>query len=268
MEKLPVIMINVRLPAQLIGTFLLILVSSCVTTRKTTYLQENEMGSSDSLTRPDSMELVYKLQPGDNLFIRVVTPDPRWAEMFNTLPVTAGSVAAGPESVHLLSYGIQPDGSIHVPFLGAVQVAGFTVPEVRSILEDLLAEYVSEPAIAVKLVNNYVSVLGDVNRPGYYPIYKEQMNVFQALALAGDISDYGNRFEVQIIRQKPDGTIVESMDLTNKNIIDSEFFYVFPNDVIYARPMKGKFFSMGSFPYALIFSTISSTILIYSVITR
>jgi len=99
MEKLPVIMINVRLPAQLIGTFLLILVSSCVTTRKTTYLQENEMGSSDSLTRPDSMELVYKLQPGDNLFIRVVTPDPRWAEMFNTLPVTAGSVAAGPESV-------------------------------------------------------------------------------------------------------------------------------------------------------------------------
>ncbi|MCK5136220.1 MAG: polysaccharide biosynthesis/export family protein [Bacteroidales bacterium] len=243
--------------------FILALVSSCVSSKKTTYLQYYD---SEEFSKPDSADLIYRIQSSDNLFIRVSTPDPRWSEMFNTIPVASATMSIGPQAVDLLSYPVQQDGTVDIPYLGPVEVAGHTLPEVKVILQEILDDYVSDAAITVKLVNNYVSILGEVRQPGRYPIYKEQLNVFQALAMAGDMGDFSNRYKVQIIRNTSDGSIVKEFDLTDIKIVDSEFFYILPNDVIYAQPFKGKFFQMSTFPYVLILSTVTTAILLYNVL--
>jgi polysaccharide export outer membrane protein len=232
---------------------------SCVTTRKTTYLQEraNEK-MTDSSARPSP----YKVLPSDNLFIRVITPDPKWAAMFNTLPVSSPTFSITEQSTEIISYPVLPNGTIDIPYVGPVDVAGKTLPEIKDLIEASLADYITDYDVTVRLVNNYVSVLGDVNKPGRYAIYKEQLNIFQALAMAGDMGDYSDRYQVQIIRQTSAGTIVKEFDLTRRNIINSEFFYVMPNDVIYARPMKGKFFKMNAFPFGIVLSTITTALLI------
>ena len=239
------------------------LLNSCVTSRKTTYLQEYEESKYPTEIVPPE---TYQIQPNDNLFIRVTTPDPRWSAMFNTVPVSNTSMALTEQSVEILSYSVQLDGTVDIPYLGSILVAGKTVAEAKEALDVALADYVTDADITVKLVNNYLSILGDVNVPGRYPIYKEQLNIFQALAMAGDIANYGNRYKVSLIRQTMDGTIVKEIDLTDKNIIDSEYYYVLPNDMIYVQPMKGKFFAMSQFPFALIFSSITTFILVLSYI--
>jgi polysaccharide export outer membrane protein len=116
------------------------------------------------------------------------------------------------------------------------------------------------------MINNYVSIIGEVQNPGKYPIYKNRLNIFQALAMAGDLDRYSNRQKIQIIRQTPDGNTVKEFSLKDRSIIGSQFFYVMPNDVIYAPPMKGRFFQMESFPYTVILSTITTFVLLWNVI--
>lgn len=236
-----------------------------MTSRKTTYFQEYKKSEYPTeYVAPES----YHIQPNDNLFIRVTTPDPQWSTMFNTVAVGGSSYGHSPQSIDLVSYTVKLDGTVEIPFLGSISVAGKTIPEARVVLEEALYDYVSDAAITVKLVNNYVSILGEVNQPGRYPIYKEQMNIFQALAMAGDVANYGNRYKINIMRQTTDGTIVKEFNLTDRNIIDSEFYYVMPNDVIYARPMRGKFFAMSQFPYSVILSTITTFLLVLNYIQK
>ncbi len=241
------------------------LLDGCVVNEKTIYLQKYDVGKYESDFIFDE---TYRLQPTDNIFIRVITPDSRYAEMFNTVPVASPSISATEQSVDLLSYVVQLDGTVNIPYLGSIQVGGKTIVETKAILEKALAEYVTDVSITVKLVNYYVSILGEVSMPGRYPVYKQHLNIFQALALAGDIGDFGNRYQVKVIRSTPEGTVIKEFDLTDRSIIDSEFYYVMPNDVIYVEPMSGKFFAMNTFPFALILTTISTTVLILSFVQR
>jgi polysaccharide export outer membrane protein len=236
-----------------------LIMGSCVTNKKTTYLQGEGAFPDTAIT---AQPVIYRVQVNDNLYIRVITPDPQWSAMFNTIPQTGYFTAGSEQSVDLISYNVQSSGNIDMPYIGFVQVAGMTLSEVKQVVEDAIKNYLTDAAVTVKLVNNYVSLLGDVKRPGRYPIYKEQMNIFQALAMGGDLDDYSDRYNVQIVRQKPEGTVVEEFDLTKRDILTSEFFYIMPNDVIYAKPMKGKFFKMNAFPYAVILSTITTFVLV------
>ncbi|HEX2395721.1 MAG TPA: polysaccharide biosynthesis/export family protein [Bacteroidales bacterium] len=238
------------------------LLQSCVTARKTTYLQPPV---DETISMADTMHpkpALYKILPSDNLFIRVITPDPKWAAMFNTMPVATTMFTTTEQSTELISYPVMPDGTIDIPYVGHIQVSGKTLPEIKELIERSLADYITDYDVTVRLVNNYISILGDVNKPGRYAIYKDQLNIFQALAMAGDLGDYSDRYQVQIVRQTSGGTFIKEFDLTKRNIISSEFFYVMPNDVIYARPMKGKFFKMNTFPFSIILSTVTTAILI------
>jgi polysaccharide export outer membrane protein len=245
-------------------TFLILVsLSSCVTNKKLTYIQYNGVVNDtiEPVTPSD-----YKLMPYDNLFIRVVTPDPQWSAMFNTMPVTTYSISVTEQSADLVSYPVDDEGFIQLPYAGRIMVAGKTLAMVTEEVEKLLKAYVADAAVSVKMVNNYVSIIGEVQRPGRYPIYKERMNIFQALAMAGDLSDFSNRQKLQIIRQTPGGNIVKEFSVNDRSIIGSEFFYVMPNDVIYAQPMKGKFFQMDAFPYSVILSTITTFVLLWNVL--
>jgi polysaccharide export outer membrane protein len=247
-------------------TFLFVsfLLTSCVTNKKLTYLQSEGAREEFIAITPAT----YIIQPYDNLFIKVVTPDPKLSEMFNTISAASYGYSVNELSADMLSYSVADDGTIELPYAGKFIVGGKTLSTVKSELDNALKSYIADAVVTVKMVNNYVSIIGEVQRPGRYPIYKDRLNIFQALAMAGDLGTYSSRQKLQLIRQTPDGNIVKEFSVQDRSIIGSQFFYVMPNDVIYAPPMKGRFFQMDSFPYALILSTITTFILLWNVIAK
>lgn len=250
---------NIKL---LIICFLIISTASCITNKKLTYLQSEGAREEFIALSPDT----YKIQPYDNLFIKVVTPNPELSVMFNTMSVNSNGYSVNELSADILSYSVADDGTIELPYAGKFMVAGKTLNTVKKELDQALKSYITDAVVTIKMVNNYVSIIGEVQNPGKYPIYKDRLNIFQALAMAGDVGTYGNRQNIQLIRQAPDGNMVKEFSLKDRNIIGSQYFYVMPNDVIYVPPIKGRFFQMNAFPYSVILSTITTFILIWNVV--
>jgi polysaccharide export outer membrane protein len=246
-----------------IGILISVLLTSCVTTKKLTYLQYNG-------TRNDIISSVtptaYTIQPYDNLFIRVVTPDPKWSDMFNTLPATVGGITMTEQSADMLSYTVDGEGAIQLPYAGRFLVKGKTLESVKTELESALKAYIADAVVMVKMVNNYVSIIGEVQHPGKYLIYKDRMNIFEALAMAGDLDEFSNRQKIQLIRRTTGGNKINEFSLNDRSIMATEYYYVMPNDVIYAQPMKGRFFQLNAFPYAIILSAITTFILMWNVL--
>ena len=260
-------MMKMRQSFILISISIMLLLSSCVSKKKLTYLQYSgksgayELSVSD--TRTSVTPAAYKIMPYDNLYIRVITPDPQWSELFNTLPVGAGG-ALTEESAALLGYLVDVEGKIEIPFVGKIEVANKTLSEVKVELDSIFKNYVTDGYITIKLVNNFVSIIGEVNAPGRYLLTKDRVNVFEALAMAGDMSAYSDRQKVQLIRPSPYGPVIKEFSLSDRSILSSEFYYVMPNDIIYAMPMQGRSFMTNSAIYTLFLSTITTALVVIS----
>ncbi len=239
-----------------------LLLVSCVTNKKLTYLQY-EGKPTDTIISVTPAE--YKVLPYDNLFIKVVTPDPNISEMFNMIPVTSQGISTSEQSADIISYTVDKEGNISLPYAGKVSAAGKTLSSVSLDVESILRNYIADPSVTVKMINNYVSILGEVQRPGKYPIYKERLNIFQALAMGGDLGIFSDRQKIKILRPTAKGNLVKEFSLTDQSILTSEFFYVLPNDVIYAQPLKGKFFKMDAFPYTIILSSLTTVVLFWNI---
>lgn len=245
---------------------MVLILSSCVTPKKLTYLQYSGMHDKSNLPVRDLRISVtpssYKLMPYDILFIRVITPDPQWSEIFNSMGTVQGGALTG-ESAALLGYPVDDNGNIEMPFVGKIKVAGKTVSETKLELDTVFKKYLNNAAITVRLVNNYVSVLGEVKAPGRYPLTKDRLNVFEALSMAGDMSEFSNRQKVQLIRPSPFGPVVKEFSLADRSILTSEFYYVMPNDIIYAPPLRGRTFQTNASVYTLFLSTITTALVIW-----
>jgi polysaccharide biosynthesis/export protein len=249
----------------LISLSMILILSSCVSKKKLTYLQYSDRSGANDVSEGDFRTSVtpaaYKIMPYDNLYIRVVTPDPQWSSLFN---IETGQTGLTQESAGLSGYSVDIDGNIEIPYVGKVKAAGKTLSEVKLDLDSIFRNYVADAAITIKLVNNAVSIIGEVNNPGRYIIYKDRINIFEALSLAGDLSAFGNRQKVQLIRPSPYGPIVKEFSLADRSILTSEFYYVMPNDVIYALPIQGRSFQINTAVYALFLSTITTALVVIS----
>ncbi|OQB57151.1 MAG: SLBB domain protein [Bacteroidetes bacterium ADurb.Bin145] len=148
--------------------------------------------------------------------------------------------------------------------MNKVHVAGKTLSEIKEELDKVFKNYLTDAAITVRMVDNNISLLGEVTVPGRYPITKERMTVFEALAMAGDLSVYGNRQRVQLIRPSPYGPVIKEFTLSDRSILNSEYYYVMPNDIIYVMPIRGRAFHQNSTIYTLFLSTISTALVIIS----
>ena len=244
---------------------IILILSSCVSKKKLTYLQYSDKSAEYNIYADDSRTSVtpaaYKIMPYDNLYIRVITPDPQWSSLFN---IDVGSGGLTQESAGLSGYSVSVDGNIELPYVGKVNVAGKKLSEVKVELDSIFKNYVTDAAITVKLVNNAVSIIGEVSAPGRYIIYKDRINIFEALSLAGDLTAYGNRQKVQLIRPSPYGPIVKEFSLADRSILTSELYYVMPNDIIYAMPLQGRSFVTNSTVYTLFLTTITTALVIIS----
>ena len=234
--------------------FLVLVTGSCVTSKRVRYLQEPGCvipGYEDMITPGD-----YKVQVLDELYVRVTTLDKDMTELFNLNAGATMSTLTG-SSPGFNSYTINEYGAITFPYIGDICVVGHTTREIKKIVSDTLSSLFDDLSVNVRLMNSYFSIVGDAKN-GRYAITKERLNIFQALALAGDLQEFSDRAHIKIIRQTPKGAIVRTFDVRSKEIIDSEFYYIQPNDVIYVQSFNGQYFGLNSF--RTLFSVISSIV--------
>ena len=244
---------------------LAIISDSCVSRRKITYLQRSGKADESIISSPGLLTSVtpaeYKIMPNDYLFIRVITPDPMWSALFN---MQTGEGGITMESAALSSYPVDTEGNIEIPYVNKVHVAGKTLSEIKEELEKVFKNYLSDAAITVRMVENNIGLLGEVTAPGRYPIVKDRMTIFEALAMAGDLSEYGNRQRVQLIRPSPFGPVVKEFTLSDRSILDSEYYYVMPNDIIYVMPIRGRSFHQNSAVFNLFLTTVTTALVVIS----
>lgn len=240
--------------------YTILIVTSCVTQRKVEYLQDINKGikAFDESEFPD-----YRLKSNDELFINIKSLDEQAANVFSDVSQSTQSI--DPYGASLLSYSVDKNGFLLLPVLGNIYVKDKTLSDVSMILRDSLIHILNQPVVKVKLVNRYISVLGDVRVPGHYSFSQEKLTVFDALGFAGDITDYGNRDEAILIRNENGNNLRININLTKSDILSSEYYYLRPNDILYIKPLRKKFWGMRQFPFTILFSTITTGLLIYNI---
>ena len=244
-----------------LGIFTLVLTmmfASCVPQKKMIYLKDAEMAAANiSKEYVNDRSVNYKLQPGDNLFIRVLnTIDERSVSAISG-EYTNRSFMSSDASIYLQSYTLDEEGCIEMPLTGKIELKNLTIDEAKEKLQTELAKYVNQTTLIVKLSNFNLTVLGEVTRPGMYKVYQSQINLFEAISMAGNMTNFAKNSEVRIIRQTDNGSEVVTVDMGQADILSSPYYYLKPNDIIYVEPLKIKQWGFTAFPYSTVISVIS-----------
>ena len=225
-----------------------VLAFSCVPQKDTLYFQNK----GSAINEPHIISEVqkpYRIQVNDILNIRVKALDQALVNMFNP----AGDVnlnAESAERAYFDGFTVDLHGNIRIPTLGTISVLGYTTEEIEKIIEKkLLEEEFKETAnifVTVKLSGLRFTVSGEVVNPGTITMFQERVNIFEAIANVGEIPITGNKKEVMIIRQYPQGQKIHHLDLTDVNVMASPYYYIQPNDLIYVKPLKQKSWGTGT----------------------
>ena len=253
-----------NLPLPLIGFLLSLLVtSSCVSRKEMAYFQNME--ELDSAI--DASKTSLEIQPNDLLTITVSAANIEAVQPFN-LPVTSAPSLAGGMSgrVELQTYLVDSDGNIEFPVLGTVHVAGLTRQQLVEKLKEMISKYVQNPIVNIKIINFQVTVLGEVTRPGTFTVPDERISLSKALGLAGDLTIYGRRDNVLIIRETGDEEQYAYVDLTDSDLLNSPYYYLHQNDVVIVEPnsaqLQGASYNRNASVYISIASVLISLIVV------
>jgi polysaccharide export outer membrane protein len=230
--------------------------------KKQIYLQtQNDTSKTEYI---NEKYLDYKLQTGNNLYVKVISVDEEASSFFNAGYGSSGNIYYD-ASIYLNSYSVNDSGYVELPFFGELYVKGLTVEDVKEKVQDSISKYLKRTMVLVKLVNYNISIVGEVNRPGQYKIYQDKINVFEVLSLAGDMTTFAKRNEVLIVRHTEKGSRMHKIDLLSDEMLESEFYYIMPDDIIYVQPIRGKNFAFSAFPYTLVISSISLIIALFAI---
>ncbi|SHF65657.1 polysaccharide biosynthesis/export family protein [Dysgonomonas macrotermitis] len=223
----------------LLTTLMVLFLGSCVTPKDTNLLQDIPKNYPIDVNLNND----YKVIPGDQLVLKIFTLDESMQELFSAYIETksTGIVSANTSQRTDNVLNVYSDGTVKIPYLGNILVEGYTIPEIKKILEDKFTSFSPNLTVDVNLQNRYFSVLGKAGQ-GRVSMPLHKINIFQALALSGPFDKFGDRTRVKIIRQTPNGTEVKTFDIRSKDIVDSEYYYIQPNDVIYVSEMSRTFF--------------------------
>lgn len=219
-----------------------ILAAGCGSSKNVAYFQ-----NSDSVSLDTSQELFdAKIMPKDVLSITVSTTDDVAAAPFNLTiptPYTLGQRNSYSQAM-LQSYIVDNDGNIDFPLVGSLHLAGLTKNAAEQLIREKIKPYLTEtenPIVTVRMINYKISVLGEVARPGMFTVANEKISILEALAQAGDLTVYGVRDRVKLIREDATGKKeIHVLNLNDANIINSPYYYLQQNDVVYVEPNKVK----------------------------
>lgn len=249
---------------------------SCVTARKVNYMQEPDRSIphyADTLSFED-----YRLRMGDRLYIYIYSLDENIMHMYNAGGSNSHQMRQYAEggnlggSYDLYTYLIDEEGNINFPTLGKIPVRGLTTREVKHKMEEEFSALLQElpgfttVSVEVNIVNRSFSVIGA--QSGRYPINKEKMTIFEALAMVGDLGEFNSRKEIKLVREVEGVTTVKTFDARSKDIVNSEFYYIEPNDIIYIRQIPGYSFGINSASTVLgvTATTLSFGVFVYSIV--
>ncbi|WCO03085.1 polysaccharide biosynthesis/export family protein [Psychroserpens ponticola] len=233
--------LNLNHSIKLLSIFVLIIASSCASRKDIVYFQDEPLNEDSQLE--NMSELSYKTN--DILTIDVSSIEPAAVMPFNLSPVSyantnnSSSLNANGNLLRQ-TYLVDPNGNIEFPVLGTLSVGGLTRTQATEMLKEKLREYVKDAIVNIRLINFTVTVLGEVNRPGTYTIQDERISLSEALGLAGDLTIYGKRDNVFLIREVDGKKKYAKLDLTSINVVNSPVYYLTQNDVIYVEPNKAQ----------------------------
>lgn len=271
----------------LLAAFVMLSATSCIAPKRIKYMQLQEKALKEQARR-DSLDLDsliaaplilqrpdYQVQVNDILSIQVRSLDPETDMLFNKQNTAQGVNQMGQfvqAGLYLQGYSIDNKGLIDIPILGEVEVVGKTISEIKTFLEDTLTVYY-QPGIFVNVQLSGIryAVVGEVRAPGQNIAFQNQLNIYEAIALAGDINFEGDRREVQLMRQYPDGVRVHTLDLTSRDIVHSPYYFILPNDVINVNPLPQRSLGIGTTAFNSFVQTItliSNTFLIINLLSN
>lgn len=247
--------------------FLVMLLNSCLNIKKQTYFRGDLTNvAADTFNNPISR---YELRPGDVLYIKIISLDPRLSAFFNIDQGANVNTQATPSNLYIKGYSVNDTGYVELPVLGIFKAQGLTLAKFKSNVETLVNQMVASSTVIVKMATFKVSVVGEVNQKGYTYFPNERVSIIEALASAGDITVYGKRSNVEIIRQHLDGTYEKGVvNLNDINVVHSPYFYLQPNDIVYVPPTRTLATKYNVANVTLFLASVSTLLLILNYVSK
>jgi polysaccharide export outer membrane protein len=230
----------------------MVLIISCVPLNQLKYFNDiNEL--EEPVVNPKIQKVIL---PFDRLYIKVLSTDPQTSQIFTF----SEDIRNSSESNPLLGYLVDEAGNITFPFVGKVNVGSLSTHDAALKIQNALNDYVSNTSITVKFIDNQISVLGEVDKQGVFSFAQDKLNIYEALALGGGLTRYGDRKNIILIRQEGDKIMHHRLNLSDSKIASKDYYYVFPNDVIVVEPLKSVSSSYQNNTYTTILTSITTLI--------
>ncbi|GAB3562995.1 polysaccharide biosynthesis/export family protein [Spirosoma luteolum] len=241
--------------------------SGCVSPKQLVYFQDLSSRPDALLQKPFSPAI----QPGDLLSIQVSSLNPEASAFFNpymlqTMQQPQQQLSATTPLPATPGYVVNPDSTVTLPLIGLVRVAGLTNTTAAEQIRTRLKPYLKEPTVSVRNLNFRITVLGEVARPSLFNVANERITLPEALGLAGDLTIYGRRDNVLVVREENGQRTYQRLDMTKRDVFLSPYYYLHPNDVVYVEPSKARVASADRFyqTMPIILSALSFIAIIFS----
>lgn len=244
-----------------------LLAASCRQQKELIYFPELGETGIQNYAQQDQKE--YRIRANDILYVQVMSLDDRMNQMFNAASTGGANTTAryfSEDAMYFTGFSVQKNGMVDLPVLGEIEVKGKTEMEAKEAIIAGAGEYLKDAEVIVKLANFKITLLGEVKRPGTYTYYNNQTTILEALGKAGDLTDYGDRQQVLIIRPTLTGSETYRINLQDEGLLASPEYFVQPNDVIYVSPLKAKGTRLLAQDYGIFITSISSTLTAVSLI--
>jgi polysaccharide biosynthesis/export protein len=250
--------------------FILLYFSSCRSTRDMKFFKNL---SNNELVQATGQAPVYKIKTDDNLYIDIQSTNPELDKLFSS--EKSNGFNGGTQSnygdltsQYINGYQVNTKGTITLPIMGQIEVVNKTEEEAQEAIQKKVNEYFEEANVRVKLLTYKVSILGEVRNPGTYHNYNKTLTILEALSMANGTTDIATVRNVLVVRPTENGNKSFRVDLTGKNAMKSEAYYLMPNDVVYVGPDRYKNFPLNSTAFSLTLSAITTTILLLTYIHK
>jgi len=243
----------------------------CTSSKNFTYFKD--AGKGETIVNTNKIELpAYKIEVKDNLFVSIISSNEEMNRLYN--PAISGTQTStilqfeGPASQYINGFEVDGQGEINLPFFKKIHVIGLTTEQAEQIIQLKASEYLKDVTVKVKLLTFRVTVMGEVKMPGIYHNYSKEFSVLDAISMASGMNDYSKLNNVTVLRPGIKESKTFILDLNSKQSIYSEGFYLKPNDVVFVQPTKSKNINLRSPVVTVIFSSVSSILLLLNFLRK
>ena len=249
------------MPRYVFFVFLVLLISSCTSLEKLTLMQNPESTNTGKSTiKAPSTE--YLLRAGDLISIDVKSPDPALVELFN-LRSPLNPTGISEQALYLNSFLVNDSGAVIMPEVGLINVQGLTERQAADKIKNELSKFLTNVFVMIKVINLQITLLGEVTRPGAYTVNTGGMSILKALSLAGDMTDYGNRNKVLVIRRQGENVEYGYVDLTKTDSFQNPWYWIRPGDEIYVEPTRLKSVELNTSPARTALLVLTNALVIF-----